>query len=100
MHKMVPKQKSTGRMATGPIARRIQINGIVQGVGFRPFVYRLANRYKLNGVVANTSSGVSIHVEGAQKDFDSFCRGLSRKLPPMARITEISIHPEIMRHYQ
>ncbi len=99
MYKVAQERKSNKEMPEGPIARRIQINGIVQGVGFRPFVYRLALRYKLHGVVANTSSGVSIHLEGAQEDFDSFCRGLSQELPPMAMITEISIQPETMRHY-
>ncbi len=87
-------------MDAGPIARRIQINGIVQGVGFRPFVYRLAHRYKLHGFVTNTPSGVTIHVEGAEEDFELFCQGLSQRPPPMASITEISIHPETMRHYR
>ena len=99
IHKVAQEQKRNEKMAEGPIARRIRINGIVQGVGFRPFVYRLAARYKLHGVVANTSSGVSIHLEGAQEDFDLFCRALSQELPPMARVTEISIRPEAMRQY-
>ncbi|MDP3284058.1 MAG: acylphosphatase [Desulfobacterales bacterium] len=56
------------------IARRIEVEGIVQGVGFRPFIYQLANRHNLKGEVLNTSSGVSIHVEGIDKDFVSFRR--------------------------
>ncbi|RPI20556.1 MAG: hypothetical protein EHM70_26345, partial [Chloroflexota bacterium] len=46
-------------MAQDVEARRLQINGIVQGVGFRPFVYQLAVRYGLKGEVANTSTGVT-----------------------------------------
>ena len=42
----------------------IQVKGIVQGVGFRPFVYRLAKKYQLNGWVLNAVEGVFIHVEG------------------------------------
>ena len=40
------------------IARKLKINGIVQGVGFRPFVYNLANKFRLKGEVANNSSGI------------------------------------------
>ena len=46
------------------VAKRLKVNGIVQGVGFRPFVFQLAAQYGLKGEVANTSSGVSIHIEG------------------------------------
>ncbi|MCK7511223.1 MAG: acylphosphatase [Desulfobacterales bacterium] len=51
-------------MAQDVEARRLQVNGIVQGVGFRPFVYQLAARHGLKGEVANTSSGVTILIEG------------------------------------
>ena len=51
-------------MTKNVIAKRIEINGIVQGVGFRPFVYNLANHFGLKGEVANTASGVYIHIEG------------------------------------
>ncbi len=61
------------------VARKVKINGIVQGVGFRPFVYQLANRYNLKGEVANTSSGVAIHVEGPQNNIESFSRDLPQK---------------------
>jgi hydrogenase maturation protein HypF len=48
----------------GPVRRRIRVEGIVQGVGFRPFVYALATRYGLAGVVGNDARGVFIEVEG------------------------------------
>lgn len=76
------------------VARKIKINGIVQGVGFRPFVYQLATRFGLKGEVANTSSGVFIHIEGTKEKIEPFCKDLTEKSPPLAHITEMSIHPE------
>ena len=70
------------------------MNGIVQGVGFRPFIFQLANLYKIKGEVANTSSGVSIHIEGIKQNIESFCRDLSEKTPPLAHITEVSFYDE------
>ena len=87
-------------MASGWVARRMEVNGIVQGVGFRPFVYQLANRYRLNGHVANTSSGVLIHVEGAPDNIESFSRNLSRKCPPLARITRISLRHQPVKDFK
>ena len=86
-------------MAENYVARRLQVNGIVQGVGFRPFVYQLANQYKLNGDVANTSSGVTIHVEGIPKDVEFFTKDLAEKSPPLAHITQISLHDEPLNNY-
>ncbi len=71
---------------------RVEIRGIVQGVGFRPFVYQLALQYRLKGRVANTSSGVSIHVEGKPGQIEQFIRDLQTKAPPLAQITDISNH--------
>jgi len=73
------------------IARDLGVNGIVQGVGFRPFVYQLANKHGLNGEIANTSSGVSIHLEGRKANIEAFCHDLAQKGPPLAHITEILI---------
>ncbi len=73
------------------IAKRLEANGIVQGVGFRPFVYQLANRYGIKGEIANTSAGVSLHIEGTSNDIDLFCRDLTEKCPPLAKITDMSI---------
>lgn len=72
------------------VARSLKVEGIVQGVGFRPFVYQLANRYGINGEVANTSSGVTIHIEGIEKNIGSFCSDLTEKSPPLAHITSVS----------
>jgi len=82
------------------IARKFRVNGIVQGVGFRPFVYVLANRYRLRGKIANTSSGVSLHVEGFPDDIESFGRDLVQNCPPLARITDLVVVDEPLRNYQ
>lgn len=67
-------------------ASRIKINGIVQGVGFRPFVFRIANQNNLNGWVQNTSGGVVIEIEGENIAMDRFLTLLQQELPPLARI--------------
>jgi hydrogenase maturation protein HypF len=72
------------------IARKLSVNGIVQGVGFRPFIYQLANRHGIKGEVANTSSGVAIHVEGIREDIESFCIDMEKHQPPLAQVTEIN----------
>ena len=69
----------------------IHITGIVQGVGFRPFVYGLATRYALNGWVRNTSAGVDIEVDGKTDILDSFVGALKSELPPLARIDTFTV---------
>ncbi|MEJ2101763.1 MAG: carbamoyltransferase HypF [Desulfobacterales bacterium] len=80
-------------------ARRLEVNGIVQGVGFRPFVYNLARQYELKGEVANTSSGVSIHIEGPPERIRFFERDLTKKSPPLAFVVEISSRSESVKKY-
>jgi len=70
---------------------RIHITGIVQGVGFRPFVYGLATRHALNGWVRNTSAGVDIEVEGAQIELESFLDALQAEAPPLSRIDSFQL---------
>lgn len=71
---------------------RITVTGVVQGVGFRPFVARLARHHHISGTVANTSSGVIIHAQGPAHRIAAFVTGL-RKTPPRARVTGISSVP-------
>lgn len=70
-------------------ALHISVHGIVQGVGFRPFVYRLALRHGLVGTVANNSDGVAIHIGGPAGAVDDFAAALRAEAPPMARIGRI-----------
>jgi hydrogenase maturation protein HypF len=74
---------------------RISVRGVVQGVGFRPFVYRLAQEYSLKGWVRNTSGNVEIEVEGNEEALENFLSDLQAKAPPMARIekVEATFHP-------
>ena len=69
------------------VRKAIEITGIVQGVGFRPFVYRLANECNLVGFIANTSAGVSIEVQGGTENVESFLERLPKEIPPLARLT-------------
>ncbi len=66
--------------------RRIRVNGIVQGVGFRPFVFNLAQSLDLSGFVTNTSDGVLIEVQGPAQALNAFVRRLQNELPPLAEI--------------
>jgi hydrogenase maturation protein HypF len=70
---------------------RISVRGVVQGVGFRPFVYQLAVRHNLRGWVRNTSEDVKIEVEGEAKDIERFINGLREKAPPQAYIEDVKI---------
>lgn len=70
---------------------RLHVRGAVQGVGFRPYVYGLATRYRLGGFVANDSHGVVIEVEGERAS--DFVAALPLEKPPLARIDEISVQP-------
>src|SRR6266566_7624604 len=69
--------------------RRIIVQGIVQGVGFRPFVYSQAVRRGLAGFVLNDSRGVTIEVEGNLNALDGFARALREKPPALARIDSL-----------
>lgn len=69
----------------------IIVEGIVQGVGFRPFVYNLANSLDLKGYVNNNSEGVHIDVEGPKETLDLFLHKVEHNPPPLARIEKISL---------
>jgi hydrogenase maturation protein HypF len=72
-------------------ARSIRVSGVVQGVGFRPFVYRLARANALAGWVSNEESGVAIHLEGHEPGVQAFLRDLAGQPPPAALITAIDV---------
>ncbi|WP_425058437.1 Carbamoyltransferase HypF [Sporomusa carbonis] len=72
-------------------AVRIHITGIVQGVGFRPFVYNLAGKYEINGWVTNNASGVTIEAEGYPAALDGFITALKTQAPPLAVIETITV---------
>ncbi len=71
--------------------RHLSVRGVVQGVGFRPFVYRLAHDHGLAGWVLNHSGGVEIEVEGPAPALDAFVRALTTQAPPLARIVGVDV---------
>lgn len=71
------------------LAARLRVHGVVQGVGFRPFVHRVALRHGLGGWVRNEAGDVQIEVEGPAAAIDEFVRALEREAPPLARLERI-----------
>ncbi len=69
--------------------RRAELTGVIQGVGFRPFVYQLAYRYDLKGYVENSSRGVTLELEGKKHAIEAFMKALQSELPPLAHIDTI-----------
>lgn len=69
---------------------KISVRGVVQGVGFRPFIYQLATKHKLHGWVCNTSEDVKIEVEGEAKNIEAFLKELPKLAPPLSHIESIT----------
>ena len=74
------------------VRRQIEVSGIVQGVGFRPYVYRLATGRHLRGTIRNTSAGVTIEIQGPAETVQDFVERLPAEAPPLARITSLAVH--------
>ena len=86
-----------------PIRHEVRVQGVVQGVGFRPFVYRLAQEESLAGSIGNDTDGVIIEVEGAADRITAFLRRLQEEAPALARIdsvTSSSIPPKIEKGFR
>ena len=75
--------------------RRYHVTGVVQGVGFRPFVHRLAMRHRLGGWIRNASGEVEIAVEGSLEEIEAFEVAMRGEAPPLARIDEIVAEKEL-----
>ena len=80
----------SGPVTELPSAREIEVRGIVQGVGFRPFVWRLASDAGLTGWVRNRSGVVEILVEGAAPALDDFCSAIQARAPTLARVDSVT----------
>ncbi|WSQ14085.1 carbamoyltransferase HypF [Streptomyces sp. NBC_01231] len=72
-----------------PLRRRVTVRGVVQGVGFRPYLYGLATELALAGHVTNTPEGVVAEVEGTASAVARFCDGIAAKAPPLARVESV-----------
>ena len=68
----------------------LTVRGVVQGVGFRPFVYRLAHEEGLAGYIGNDTGGVTIEIEGPADRIESFRRRLQAEAPPLSRIDSVT----------
>ena len=77
----------------------ITINGIVQGVGFRPYIHRLVKTYELNGWVCNSNHGVEMEIEGEKDSINIFLKKLKNDLPPLAIIGSIKIKKLLWKGY-
>ncbi len=74
------------------IRKNIIIKGIVQGVGFRPFIHKLVKNYNLSGWVLNSNQGVEMDIEGKTGELHNFINDIKKKLPPLARIEKIEVN--------
>jgi len=72
------------------VRKSIRVRGVVQGVGFRPFVYRLAAEEHLSGFIGNDTDGVIIEIEGLDSRISSFLNRLTSETPPLARIDSVA----------
>lgn len=72
------------------VRRNVRVEGVVQGVGFRPFVYGLATRLGVAGRVGNDLHGVFVEVEGTPAQVEAFLAGLTGEAPPLAAVERIT----------
>jgi hydrogenase maturation protein HypF len=77
--------------------RRFRVTGVVQGVGFRPFVHGLAHRHELSGFVLNDGQGVIVEAEGEIAELDRFSAGLRDEAPPLARVDSVLAQTTTLR---
>jgi len=82
------------------VAKRLEISGMVQGVGFRPFLFVLAEKYLLKGEVSNTSSGVCALVEGSNENIEKFTHDIRHKNPLLASVTAIEIFDSVVHDFK
>ena len=85
---------STSEKTARTAAYSIHVRGVVQGVGFRPFVYRLAKRHGVSGWVFNGEDGVTIHAEAPEPVLAVFIDALQAEAPPAASISAIDVQPD------
>lgn len=73
------------------VRKHVRVGGVVQGVGFRPYVYRLAFEEHLAGRISNGTAGVTLEIEGPAAQVDHFLKRLPAEIPPLARITSLEV---------
>jgi len=92
-------RKRTESKIISMVGSHIWVKGVVQGVGFRPFVYTLASQLQLTGWVRNTSRGVEIEVNGSDEAVKDFIEQLRTQAPPLARLDSVEVEASIPNDY-
>ncbi len=87
------RREAENPLVNGRVRSQLRVEGIVQGVGFRPFVHGLATRLGLAGLVGNDTHGVFVEVEGTEGAVAAFLDGLEREAPPLAVIERVTATP-------
>jgi hydrogenase maturation protein HypF len=87
---VITREVTAGSLAGQQIRRSVRVRGVVQGVGFRPFVYALATELGLSGEVRNDSDGVLAQVQGRAEDVAAFCRRVADDAPPLAAVEDVA----------
>jgi len=77
------------------VACRVRVRGVVQGVGFRPFLHRIALRHHLAGWVRNAAGEVTVHLEGEEAGVQGFLQALRAEAPPLARVETVAVEPTL-----
>ncbi len=80
--------------------KRLEISGVVQGVGFRPFIFQLAQAYDFTGEVFNTAQGVTLIVEGRKDKMERFLAAIKEKKPPLAILSAVTTTDLSLSHYK
>ena len=73
------------------IRKKIIVSGIVQGVGFRPFIYKLAKKHNLTGFVFNSLIGVEIEAQGTKTNLDKFIENIKKNHPPQSKVDAVLV---------
>ena len=96
---METKSAQSVTVNNGKRCYRITVEGVVQGVGYRPFVYRHAKQLGVNGYVENNTGQVTIEVESDQETVEKFCALIKEQKPETAHLLNISIDPVEIKNY-
>ncbi len=86
-------------MTESIVARRLKIKGVVQGVGFRPFLFGLARKYDFKGEVSNTSDGVLLDIEGSPDKIDQMVEDIYENSPLLASVTHVDVQDLELRGF-
>lgn len=81
------------------INKNVRITGVVQGVGFRPFIFNIAKAHKLSGYVLNDTQGVFIEAEGDQDSINKFVKSIKEEAPAASKINDITVNDGVLKEY-